>query len=97
MANRLEHLRRLGGNRPLVINSCFRTMAYNASLDGSATNSAHTRGYAADTTPPRGISLDQHKAHVLASFECGVGYYPPGRGYFIHGDFDTSLGGRRTW
>jgi uncharacterized protein YcbK (DUF882 family) len=97
MANRLEHLRRLGGSRPLVINSCYRTQAYNASLSGSATNSAHTRGFAADTPPPRGISLDQHKAHVLEAFECGVGYYPPGRGYFIHGDFDTTLGGRRTW
>jgi len=97
MAKRLERLRKLGGDRPLVINSAFRTRAYNASLDGSATNSAHTRGFAVDTTPPRGISLDQHKQHVLQAFECGVGYYPPARGYFIHGDFDHTLGGRRTW
>jgi len=45
----------------------------------------------------RGVSLDQHKQHVMQAFECGVGYYPMGRGYFIHGDFDRTLGGRRTW
>ena len=97
LARRLERLRKLGGGRPLVVNSAFRTKAYNASLDGSAKNSAHTRGFAADTTPPRGVSLDQHKQHVLQAFECGVGYYPKARGYFIHGDFDRTLGGRRTW
>jgi uncharacterized protein YcbK (DUF882 family) len=97
LAKRLERVRHLGGDRPVVINSAFRTRAYNASLDGSATNSAHTRGFAADTTPPRGISLDQHKQHVMQAFECGIGYYPMGRGYFIHGDFDHTLGGRRSW
>jgi uncharacterized protein YcbK (DUF882 family) len=97
LAERLERVRKLGGDRPLVINSAYRTKAYNASLTGSATNSAHTRGYACDSTPPRGVSLDQHKAHVTQAFECGVGYYPMGRGYFIHGDFDKTLGGRRFW
>ena len=97
MAERLERVRKLSGDRPIVINSAYRTKAYNASLSGSATNSAHTRGYACDTTPPRGISLDQHKAHVSQAFECGIGYYPMGRGYFIHGDFDKTLGGRRFW
>ncbi len=97
LAERLERVRKLSGDRPITINSCFRTKAYNASLTGSATNSAHTRGFACDTTPPRGISLDQHKQHVMQAFECGVGYYPMGRGYFIHGDFDSTLGGRRLW
>jgi uncharacterized protein YcbK (DUF882 family) len=97
LARRLETLRKLGGNRPLVITSAYRTKAYNASLTGSATNSAHTRGYAVDTPPPRGVSLDQHRAHALKAFECGVGYYPKNRGYFIHCDFDKTLGGRRTW
>ena len=63
-----------------MVTSAYRTKAYNASLSGSATNSAHTRGFAADTPPPRGVSLDQHKQHVLQAFECGVGYYPMGRG-----------------
>ena len=97
LARRLERLRRLGGDRPLVITSAFRTKAYNATLPGAAPNSAHTRGFAVDTPPPRGVSLMQHRAHVLDAFECGVGYYPRGRGYFVHGDFDHSLGGRRTW
>lgn len=97
LAERLERVRKLSGDRPIIINSAYRTKAYNASLTGSATNSAHTRGYACDTTPPRGVSLDQHKAHVAQAFECGVGYYPMGRGYFIHGDFDKTLGGRRFW
>ncbi len=97
LATRLERVRKLGGGRPIVVTSAFRTRAYNASLDGSATNSAHTRGFAVDTPPPRGVSLDQHKQHVMQAFECGVGYYPKGRGYFIHGDYDHTLGGRRTW
>ena len=97
LATRLERVRKLGGGRPIVVTSAFRTRAYNASLDGSATNSAHTRGFAVDTPPPRGVSLDQHKQHVMQAFECGVGYYPKGRGYFIHGDYDRTLGGRRTW
>jgi uncharacterized protein YcbK (DUF882 family) len=97
LAERLERVRKLSGDRPMVVTSAFRTKAYNASLSGSATNSAHTRGYAVDMPPPRGISLDQHKQHVMQAFECGVGYYPMGRGYFVHGDFDKSLGGRRVW
>ncbi len=97
LATRLERVRKLGGDRPVVVNSAFRTRAYNASLSGSATNSAHTRGFAVDTPPPRGISLEQHRQHVLQAFECGVGLYPMGRGYFVHGDFDRTLGGRRTW
>jgi uncharacterized protein YcbK (DUF882 family)/peptidoglycan hydrolase-like protein with peptidoglycan-binding domain len=97
LAKRLERLRKLGGDHPVIITSAFRTQAYNASLEGSAKNSAHTRGFACDTPPPRGVSLSQHEEHVLKAFECGVGYYPPGRGNFIHGDFDHTLGGRRRW
>jgi len=97
LAKRLEHLRKLGGDKPLIITSAYRTKAYNASLTGSATNSAHTRGYAVDTPPPRGVSLERHREHARQAFECGIGYYPKGRGYFIHADFDKTLGGRRTW
>jgi peptidoglycan hydrolase-like protein with peptidoglycan-binding domain len=97
LAKRLERLRKLGGDHPVIITSAFRTQAYNASLEGSAKNSAHTRGFACDTPPPRGVTLAQHEEHVLKAFECGVGYYPPGHGNFIHGDFDHTLGGRRRW
>jgi uncharacterized protein YcbK (DUF882 family)/peptidoglycan hydrolase-like protein with peptidoglycan-binding domain len=97
LAKRLERLRKFGGDHPLIITSAFRTKAYNASLTGSATNSAHTRGFACDTPPPRGVTLAQHEEHALKAFECGVGYYPPGHGNFVHGDFDHTLGGRRRW
>jgi uncharacterized protein YcbK (DUF882 family)/peptidoglycan hydrolase-like protein with peptidoglycan-binding domain len=99
LAKRLERLRKLGGNRPVMITSAYRTEAYNATLKGAVPNSAHTRGYAVDTPAPQGVTLLQHEQHVLASFECGVGYYPPGMGNFIHGDFDPTLnhGQRRRW
>jgi uncharacterized protein YcbK (DUF882 family)/peptidoglycan hydrolase-like protein with peptidoglycan-binding domain len=99
LAKRLERLRKLSGNRPIIITSAYRTEAYNGSLKGAVPNSAHTRGYACDTPPPGGVTLLQHEQHVLSAFECGVGYYPPGMGNFIHGDFDPTLnhGQRRRW
>lgn len=96
LARRLEHLRKLDGGKRLVINSAFRTKVYNRSVGGEP-NSAHTRGFAVDVPPPSGVSLDRHHEHAKQAFECGVGYYAKGRGYFIHCDFDTTLGGRRTW
>ena len=96
LAKRLERARKLGGDRPLVVTSAFRTKAYNGTLPGAATNSAHTRGYAADVPPPPGVTLDTHRRHMRAAFESGIGYYPAGRGYFVHGDYDPTLG-RRNW
>lgn len=96
LARRLEYLRKLDGGKRLVINSAFRTKVYNRSVGGEP-NSAHTRGFAVDVPPPPGVSLDRHHEHAKQAFECGVGYYPKGRGYFIHCDFDKTLGGRRTW
>ena len=96
LAKRLERVRKLDGDRPIVPTSAFRTKAYNARLPGAATNSSHTRGFAVDMPPPRGVSLESHRDHVRAAFECGVGYYPKSRGYFVHGDFDPTLG-RRSW
>ncbi len=40
--------------------------------------------------------LERHRDHARQAFECGIGYCPKGRGYFIHSDFDKTLG-RRTW
>jgi uncharacterized protein YcbK (DUF882 family)/peptidoglycan hydrolase-like protein with peptidoglycan-binding domain len=99
LAKRLERVRKLSGNRPIIITSAYRTEAYNGSLKGAVPNSAHTRGYACDTPAPQGVTLLQHEQHVLSAFECGVGYYPPGMGNFIHGDFDPTLnhGQRRRW
>jgi hypothetical protein len=94
LAKRLERVRKAGGDRRLDLNSVYRTKAHNATIPGSATNSAHLRGFAADIAPPAGMTLVQHRANVRAAFEDGVGFYP--NGDFVHGDFDNGLG-RREW
>jgi hypothetical protein len=90
----LERVRAKEGGRALRITSAYRTKAYNATLSGSATNSAHTRGYAVDVPPPPGVTLQRHRQHMRAAFPAGIGYYP--RSNFVHGDFDPGLG-RRSW
>ena len=94
LADRLERVRAAGGDRPLRVTSVFRTRSYNATLPGAATNSAHTRGFAADVPPPAGVPLATHHRHVRAAFESGVGLYTSSN--FVHGDFDPQLG-RRNW
>ena len=94
LAKRLEHLRTIEGGRAIRPTSVYRTKAYNSHVGGSAKNSAHTRGFAADVPPPPGITLQAHRQHVRAAFEGGVGYYV--QMHFVHGDFDTGLG-RREW
>lgn len=51
----LEPLRARFG--PLVINSGFRSRALNAVIPGSAKDSAHSYGCAADIHPPDGVSV----------------------------------------
>ncbi|HEX2410274.1 MAG TPA: peptidoglycan-binding protein [Solirubrobacteraceae bacterium] len=87
VADRLERLRARDGNRPLRLNSVFRTKAYNARV-GGVVGSAHTRGYATDVPPPAGITLEAHRAHGRAIFEGGVGIYP-GQ-HFVHFDCDPA-------
>lgn len=93
LAKYLEKVRAAHGNKPLHLNSVFRTKAYNKSI-GGAKNSAHTRGFAADSTPPVGVSLERHREVCRAVFPSGVGFYPQAN--FVHGDFDPVLG-RRDW
>jgi len=93
LATYLEEVRARCGNKPLYLNSVYRTPAYNASI-GGAKNSAHTRGYAVDIATPRGWRQDRFRAVVRAVFPCGTGNYPSQR--FVHGDFDPTLG-RRDW
>lgn len=93
LARRLERVRKDLGNKPLHLNSVFRTISYNASI-GGAKNSAHTRGCAADMRPPEGVSLIELRSSVRKHFDGGVGYYPASN--FVHGDFDRQLG-RREW
>ena len=92
LATRLERVR-AHHRRPLRIVSGYRTKSYNARI-GGASNSAHTRGYAADVPPPASVSLSRHRRAMRQAFEGGIGTYP-GSG-FVHGDFDPLLG-RREW
>jgi peptidase M15-like protein len=93
LARRLERLRELRNGRPVKVTSAYRSRAYNQSVGGES-NSAHLRGYAADTPPADAQPLVEHQAHVRQAFECGVGVYPSQQ--FVHGDFDHALG-RREW
>lgn len=93
LAGDLEQVRAKGGNRPIRLTSVFRTKRYNKAV-GGASNSAHTRGRAADVPPPRGVSLRKHRENMRVSFPCGIGYYPGLN--FVHGDRDFTLG-RREW
>jgi len=96
LAKRLERVRKADGDRRLTVTSAFRTRAHNAKQPGAVPNSSHLRGFAVDVTPPPGVSLSSHHKHMRAAFERGVGYYPAGRGYFVHGDFDPAFA-RRDW
>lgn len=93
LAEDLEQLRRLGGNKPLRLTSVYRTDPYNARI-GGASNSAHTRGHAEDSAPPAGVTLSEHRANTREAFPSGVGFYPQAN--FVHGDNDPTLG-RREW
>lgn len=88
--DRLQRLReRLGA--PLIMNSVYRTPERNKAV-GGADNSYHVRGMAGD------VSMANHDPEVFveAARACGfggIGWYPPGKGNFIHID----IGRARTW
>lgn len=94
LALRCEEVRARLGGKSLTIVSAYRTPAHNKSIPGSATNSAHLRGYAVDIAAGK-IRMPELHAAVQAAFEGGVGYYPKQR--FVHGDFDQKLGLARRW
>ncbi|WP_255247526.1 D-Ala-D-Ala carboxypeptidase family metallohydrolase [Paucisalibacillus globulus] len=54
---KLEAVRVKIGNKPIVVNSGFRSIAFNDSLSNSHPNSQHTYGVAADIKAP-GVSLN---------------------------------------
>lgn len=58
LAHVFENIRKLWGNRPLVIDSAYRTVEHNKSV-GGAPSSQHVQGRALDIRPLDG------KAHVL--------------------------------
>jgi uncharacterized protein YcbK (DUF882 family) len=74
----------------MLINSGYRTAAFNASLEGAAKNSMHIQAKAADIRIP-GLATDQIAKLAKAIGVGGVGVYPS-KG-FIHVDIGTI----RTW
>eukprot|EP01084_Bolivina_argentea_P211966 360414_1 len=51
-------------NKPLVINSGYRTVAHNTAVGGAA-NSYHLSGTAADVAKPVGITMDEFAARIV--------------------------------
>jgi len=91
LCEQLEIIRAHCGNRPVHIDSGYRTAAYNAKLPGAAKDSQHVQGRAAD------IVVDDWSAHdvhdlVLALWYAdklkigGLGFYPAAHPPFVHVD-----------
>lgn len=65
LAHTLEAVRAALGNRPIVVNSAFRSVAVNAAVGGKP-NSQHLNGCAADIRVP-GMTPDQVVRAILLS------------------------------
>lgn len=88
--DRLQALRvRLG--KPLIVNSAYRSPAWNAKIGGEP-NSYHTRGMAFDISMANQDPAEFEAAARAEGFT-GFGFYPPKKGDFIHID----IGPRREW
>lgn len=83
-------LKHYGYNSPIMVNSGFRTVKTNLSLEGAAKNSMHLYGRAIDFSIPNLPPFELAK--IAAQFRAGgIGIYPNQN--FIH--LDT--GGVRVW
>lgn len=78
---------------PMVVNSGYRTAAYNRSLKDSTPNSAHTRGMAADIRATTGKDkfLILRAAIVHGIKRIGIGKN------FLHLDCDSTLPNPTIW
>ena len=72
-----------GKEIPLIINSGYRTVAYNSTLKNASKHSQHLYGYAADIHMP-GVSITDLKRYArnVSPNHGGVGVY----GSFLHFD-----------
>lgn len=82
----LENIRNFTG-KPVIINSGYRSAAYNATIKGAVSNSQHVQGKAADiritgVTPARVAQI----AECFLGSSGGIGIYST----FIHVDVRTS-------
>ena len=87
--DRLEHFRRLLGDKPIIVTSAFRCPVYNATIPGTAQNSDHTRGLAADVV----VHNDERPITELARIAVAVGF--DGVGDYADGHLHVDLGGKR--
>ena len=87
LAREFEVLRAMCGNRPIPVDSAYRTPAYNSRV-GGARNSQHCEGRALDCRPPKGMALSTFyqmvklRASQPASAIRGIGKYAG----FVHFD-----------
>lgn len=81
MMYKLEAVRVKIGNKPITVNSGFRSVSHNNSIPGSASNSQHTYGIAADIKSS-GVSLTTLMNAAKSSGFSGV----YNGGTFIHAD-----------
>ena len=66
LASRLEFIRLLLGNYPIVVNSAFRNTEVNAGIFGSRTSS-HLDGLAADIVPGNNRSIRENAKAIIDS------------------------------
>lgn len=81
----LDSIRELAGT-PMKVNSGYRTKEHNRSI-GGRTNSAHTRGYAADISAKDSITRMKIVSAAIALKMPRIGIYKT----FIHLDNDPTL------
>lgn len=90
LARAFELIRQKCGNKPIKINSAYRTGSWNRKI-GGARDSLHLYGCALDLVPPKGMSVDQFYDLIHAFHQeldvYGLGKYPT----FVHIDI------RRTY
>ena len=88
LASRLEFIRLLLGNYPIVVNSAFRNTEVNAGVFGSRTSS-HLDGLAADIVPGNNRSIRENAKTIIDSdlvFDQIIVYKT-----FIHLGFDKRM------
>ena len=83
LLTKVDLLRQMYG-RPIYVNSGYRCQYWNM-VNGGVPNSQHRLGTAADLVVD-GDYEEFYQLVVNSNLFSGVGYYPPGRGEFVHVD-----------